>query len=475
MDEPIWALDACDIADRVRAGDIAAKEVLEVFLERIEAHNAELNALVHVDAAGARAQAAEVDHRIGAGEDPGPLAGVPVGVKDLENVRGLPTTHGSVPYAGHVAAEDSIQVSRLRRAGAVIVGKTAAPEFGTTSYTSTPLHGTTRNPWNPARTPGGSSGGSAAAVSAGLLPLATASDGGGSTRIPAAYTGLFGPKGTFGRVPRGDGPDSSMTTCYSPITRTVKDAARHLDCVVGAHESDQFSLPHPGLRYEEAIATTPRGLRAAWSADLGFGMCAPEVAEIARRAADALGVAAGLRWIDTPVELRDPSVAWSLLNAPGIWLAVQEHWETAAEDFTPITQASVNAGEHRFTMKEVARALERRWINNRILAGVFEVVDVIITPTTSTTAYAAEGPIPTEIDGRPIKPIHHITFTYPFNMSGHPAVSVPCGVDADGLPVGLQITGRRHEDHVTLQLAAAFEHSQPWPKFAPKFAPAYAP
>lgn len=466
MSDPIWKLDAFTIADLVRGGDVSAKEVLEVFLERIDAHNAELNALVYIDADRARADAGEIDRRIASGDDPGPLAGVPLGVKDLENVAGMPTTKGSVPYKDNVPSHDGVQTARLRAAGAVIVGKTAAPEFGSTAFTRTFLHGTTHNPWNLERTPGGSSGGSAAAVAAAILPIATASDGGGSTRIPASYTGLYGAKGTFGRIPKGDGAESSFTSLLGCVSRSVRDSARFWDCVVGPDERDAYSLPHPGLSYEAALDEIPTGLRATWSDDLGFGVCAREVSELARAAADALVDAAGMTWVDHRVELKDMSVAWGLFGRAGTWLNVRDFWPERQEDFTPTIRWSVRDGEKRFNMPEMAKAIERRHENNRRLAEVFSDVDVVITPTTATTAFRAEGPIPTTIDGREIPQMHAITFTFPFNISTHPAVSIPCGFDSEGLPVGLQIVTRRHDDHVLFQLAAAFEKARPWPKIA---------
>jgi aspartyl-tRNA(Asn)/glutamyl-tRNA(Gln) amidotransferase subunit A len=470
MADPLWTRDAHEIADLVRSGEVAAKEVLETFLERIEARNEELNAFVHVDADRARAEAAEVDRRVAAGEDPGPLAGVPVGIKDLENVAGMPTTYGSLLYRDNVAASDGVQTARLRASGAVIVGKTATPEFGAEALTRTLLFGTTRNPWNTERTPGGSSGGSAAAVAAALVPIASGSDGGGSIRIPASYTGLLGAKSTFGRIPRGDGPESAYVSVLGCMARSVTDAARWWDCVAGAHELDAHSLPHPGLSYEETIRRPPpSGLRVTWSDDLGYAACRTDVREIARGAARELAEAAGAILVDRPVELKDMSAAWGLLGAPGTWLQVRNAWPGREEDLTPVVRLSVRRGEERYNMREVARAIERRHENNRRLAEVFEDVDVILTPTTGTTAFRAEGPMPTEIEGREIKPMHSL-YTYPFNVSGHPAVSVPCGLDAEGMPVGLQIVTRRHADHIGLQLAAVFERVRPWPKIAPAYA-----
>jgi len=465
MADRLWELDAWQIADHVRGGDVSAKEVLEAFAERIETYNEELNAIVYLDLDRARADAAGIDERVAAGDDPGPLAGVPLGIKDLENVAGMPTTYGSVPYKDNVPQTDGIQTARLRRAGAVIVGKTAAPEFGAEASTRTYLHGTTRNPWNLERTPGGSSGGSAAAVAAAVLPIASGSDGGGSIRIPASYSGLAGMKGTFGRIPKG-GVDASLTTAYGCMARSVRDTARYWDCVVGSDERDALSLPHPGFSYEERIDDTP-SVKATWSDDLGYHVCRADILEMTKAAATKLAQAASIDLVERPVELKDMSAAWGLFNMPGTWLEVKDFWPQREQDFTPVIRAGVHA-QDRFTVEQVARAIERRQENNVRLAEVFEDVEIIFTPTTGTTAFRAEGPMPTEIDGSPIKPMHSI-YTYPFNVSGHPACNVPCGFDADGLPVGLQIVGRRHEDLLVLQLARAFERALPWTKIATNY------
>jgi aspartyl-tRNA(Asn)/glutamyl-tRNA(Gln) amidotransferase subunit A len=469
MSEPIWKQDAYEIADLVRAGEISAKEVLEIFAERIETYNEELNAIIFLDLDQARADAAEIDRRVAAGEDPGPLAGVPMGIKELESVRGWPNTHASVPYADNVATEDAVETARLRAAGAVIVGLTASPEFGSTAYTRTILHGTTRNPWNLELTPGGSSGGSAAAVAAAILPIASGSDGGGSIRIPASYSGLVGAKGTFGRIPKG-GAESSFTSIHGCMSRSVRDTARFWDCTVGAHETDAYSLPHPGFSYEDTLSNTPRGLRATWSDTLGYGASSKEVSDSAKSAAEAIADATGMTWVDRKVELKDMSVAWGLFNHPGTHLQVRDFWPDRAEEFTPPVRGGVADAERRFNLDEYARAVERREENNVILAGVFEDVDIIFTPTTGTTAFRAEGRMPQEIDGHEVRNVMHSLFTYPFNVSGHPGTSVPCGLDAGGMPMSLQIVARRHEDHVTLQLAAVLEQIRPWPKIAPNYA-----
>lgn len=356
MDE-IYKLDAWEIADHVRSGEVSAKEVLEHFLERIDTFNDDLNAIVHLDVQGARDQAAAIDSRVASKEDPGPLGGVPIGVKELEDVEGMPSTHGSMLFKDNLATRDSIQVMRLRAAGCVVVGKTSAPEFGAAAYTSTKIHGTCKNPWNLERTPGGSSGGSAAAVAAGILPIATGSDGGGSIRIPASYSGLFGIKGTFGRIPRGSAADSSLTTVYGPMARSVRDAARFLDCVVGADERDPLSLPHPGMSYEKSLRQAPGALRAVWSSDLGFGVCSEEVARIAKEAAKTFASEEAFEWVDRKVELKDPSVAWNLLGAPATMARLKDYWPDQADVLGPLFAAGIKLAEKKLDVHGWRRQL----------------------------------------------------------------------------------------------------------------------
>src|SRR2546422_2089092 len=310
--EPAHALAAA-----IRRGELAAVELMEATLERISRLNPTLNAFVALRAEEALADARALGERIARGDDPGPLAGLPFGVKDLEDVAGLPTTYGSVPFRTHVAARDSTQVARLRRAGALPVGKTNTPEFGYTAFTKTRVFGVTSNPWNLARTPGGSSGGSAAAIAGGLVPLATASDGGGSIRIPACYVGAFGLKPTFGRVPRGPFAfrDWIDTSVYGPLTRCVRDAALFLDVVAGYEPHDPDSLPRPGHSFLQDLDEVPTGLRVAYSPTLGYARVAPDVRRAVEGAADVLAGVLG-RPVDLLQDhLTDAGSAWGLLNA----------------------------------------------------------------------------------------------------------------------------------------------------------------
>ena len=260
-----------ELVDRIRRRELSPVEVLRACLDRIERHNAALNAIVILDAERALAAARVAEQRLMAGEDLGPLGGVPFAVKDLEDVAGMRTTFGSPLFVDNVAADDSINVARLRAAGAHPIGKTNTPEFGAYMQTSNAVFGATRNPWHLERTPGGSSGGSAAALVAGLVPLVTASDGGGSIRHPAAFTGCVGLKPTFRRVPQRPQPILTFddTAVWGPLTLTVRDAARVADVTFGPSEEDPTALPDAEGSYEAAIEEPPPRLRIAWCADLG--------------------------------------------------------------------------------------------------------------------------------------------------------------------------------------------------------------
>jgi aspartyl-tRNA(Asn)/glutamyl-tRNA(Gln) amidotransferase subunit A len=449
-----------DLAEQVRRGDRTASELLDDALKAIADRNGDLNAFVHVDADLARRAAEQVDAAVRAGEDPGPLAGVPFGVKDLEDCEGMPTTHGSLLFAGRgPAAADELTVARLRAAGAVPVGKTAAPEFGTLSFTKTKVFGITRNPWNTARTPGGSSGGSAAAVAAGIVPFCTASDGGGSIRGPASFTGLVGHKPSHGRV-ASPAPMTNQTAVRGSLTTTVADTARILDVMAGPDDRDRVSLPPPGVRYEDAIeALDVRGMRARWSPDLGFATPDPEVVAVAEEAARALAEAAGLELDTEPVSLTDPVRTWLTSGAITLWLDIEpDMWPAGADDFTIYVRRSLEQTED-YTLPRYAKVMRRRLQLEQDCAAIFDEVDVLLTPTTAVPAFAAEGPPP---DGAMSTP-----FTMLANLCWNPATSVPAGLTADGLPVGLQIQGRRHADDVCLRLARILEQARPWPRFAP--------
>lgn len=461
---------AIEIAEAVRRGERRAVEVLDEALEAIAAGNERLGAFVHVDEAVARAAAEAVDASVAEGRDPGPFAGVPIGVKDLEDCAGMPTTRGSLAFAQRGPVEaDSVHVARLRAAGAVPVGKTASPEFGTLNFTKTKVFGVARNPWDTALTPGGSSGGSAAAVAAGLVPVATASDGGGSTRIPASFCGLVGFKPSHGRVPM-TGPPGSETAVYGLLTTTVAESARHLDVTAGPDDRDRFSLPLPLVRYESAVESLNLGgLRARWSPDMGFALCDPEVRAIAEKAARSLAEAAGLVLDDEPVVLTDPVRTWLGAGSLDLWLSLEPGmWPGVADDLTRYSRSVLEQTES-YPVPRVAEAARRREQLTLDAARLFDDVDIVLSPATAVPAFAAAGPPPDTIDGRPAKPLgaSATPFTMLANLCWNPAVSVPAGQTAAGLPVGLQVMAARHHDEIPLRLARIWEQTQPWPRHAP--------
>ena len=457
-----------EIASAVRRGDQRAVEVLDETLDAISHGNERLNAFVHLDEGIARRAAEAVDAALARGDDPGPLAGVPFGVKDLEDCAGMPTSHGSLLFADREpAAHDSVHVARLRAAGAVPVGKTAAPEFGTLSFTKTKLFGITRNPWNVERTPGGSSGGTAAAVAAGLIPFGTASDGGGSTRIPGGFSGLYGFKASFGRIPS-PGPDGSLTTSLGALTTTVADSARHLDVAAGPHDADRMSLPRAGVRYEDVIESLDvAGLRVRWSVDLGFAVVDPEVAAVTEAAARTLLDAAKLTDVGGAVSLTDPVRTWLSAGALDLWLGIEpEMWPSGAEDVTRYVRTSLEQTES-YPLSRFAATQKRKQVLVEECARIFDEVDVLLCPTTAVPAFPAGGPPPSTINGRELAtPAMATPFTMLANLCWNPAASVPAGMSSDGLPIGLQIIGPRHRDDIVMRLARIFEQAQPWPRLA---------
>jgi aspartyl-tRNA(Asn)/glutamyl-tRNA(Gln) amidotransferase subunit A len=469
---------AVEAAAAVQRGDYTASALLERCIAEIEAHDDVVNAFVHTDFEGARRAAAQIDETMASGGAAGlgPWAGVPFGVKDLEDCAGMPTTRGSLLYRDDPPAEaDSLHVARLRAAGAIPLGKTATPEFGTLGSTHSKALGVTRNAWDPTRTPGGSSGGSAAAVAAGMVPFATASDGGGSTRIPAAFSGLVGMKPSYGRIPR-PSPDPSQTAVLGIEATTVVDAARHLDTTAGPDDIDRLSLPAPPVSYEEAIEHLDIGaLRVGWSPDLGFAIVDPEVADLTRAAAESLAQATGTRLVDYDVRLPNPIATFLGTRAFGLWLDIDEHehYPHRLDDMTPVVANGLRATYDR-PLRTLVKPFRRRLELERQVAAIYEDIDVLLTPTTAVPAFAADGSTPTTIAGEDLvdrfgfaAPAMSTPFTMLANVCWNPACSVPAGITSEGLPVGLQIQGRRHADDVVLRLARLFEQAHPWPRHAP--------
>ena len=450
-----------ELVDRIRRRELSPVEVLRACLDRIERHNAALNAIVILDAERALAAARVAEQRLMAGEDLGPLGGVPFAVKDLEDVAGMRTTFGSPLFVDNVAADDSINVARLRAAGAHPIGKTNTPEFGAYMQTSNAVFGATRNPWHLERTPGGSSGGSAAALVAGLVPLVTASDGGGSIRHPAAFTGCVGLKPTFRRVPQRPQPILTFddTAVWGPLTLTVRDAARVADVTFGPSEEDPTALPDAEGSYEAAIEEPPPRLRIAWCADLGQ-FVQPDVA---REVAACAAVMAQLGHEVEPFESRIPFVgkAWSLTGAVTEYMRHREALATP-DLLDPMLREGLLRAQ-RSAADDLAYAYQRRTELVRWTAAAFDRFDVLMMPTLPMEAFPIGVVHPIEIAGRAIRIHEAFPFTHPFNLSGHPALALPAGFTDAGLPASVQFVARRFREDLLLRLGRQFEQARPWP------------
>jgi aspartyl-tRNA(Asn)/glutamyl-tRNA(Gln) amidotransferase subunit A len=459
---------AVEIADAVRRREIRAVDVLHEIRPLVERSNDELVAFVHIDWDLAEREAHSVDARIERGEPVGPLAGVPFGVKDLDDCAGMPTSHGSLIFKGSAPkTEDSPHVARLRAAGAVPIGKTAPSEFGMDSATMSRAWGVTRNPWSQAHTPGGSSGGSAAAVAAGMVPVATSSDLGGSTRTPASFTNLVGLKPSQGRIPQR--PSTTDLGMHGVVTRTVAETARCLDAMAGPWPWDRMALPEPVGRFEAAAERLEvSGLAAAWSPDLGFAAVEREVIKVAEAAANVLARAAGLDMRDTRPRFTQPAPIIFHIEFPR-WIHDLTHQGIWPAKKDQLSRAAVWAAEYGLSIDfDQFRDAELRLVQvRRELGDFFKDHDVLLTPTVACRPYAADGAYQTEVEGHDVTEQTIEPFTQLSTLGWLPSITVPAGFSKDGLPIGLQIVGRLHRDDVVLRLARVLEEAQPWPLVAP--------
>ncbi|MEQ8485456.1 MAG: amidase [Pseudomonadales bacterium] len=452
------------IADAVRRGERSAVSVLESCLATIRARDADINTFAFLCEDVAYAAAEAVDAAVARGEDPGPLAGVPFGVKDLEDCRGMKTTQGSVFLLDTPPkTEDSIHVARLRAAGAVPVGKTNASEFGMDSATSNRAYGVTRNPWDLRMTPGGSSGGSSAAVAAGLVPFATSTDGGGSTREPAAFTNLVGLKPSHGRIPKNGG--FSNWSVHGVLTRTVAETARCLDVTAGPDDLDRQSLPKVGYRYEDVIEHLEvGGLRAVFSPDHGYAVVDPEVVEIASAAARRLVEAAGLVAADETFQPTNVLRHWAAISLNGIEADFTERGmlPDRFDELSDKVQFLLRRLRERGDSADLKASWNAIYQLERDVAGFFRSNDLLMTPATACPPYPADQVSVDLIDGRDASMSGVEPFGMLANVCWNPSISIPAGFTAAGLPVGLQITARRHRDDIVLRLARIWEQTQPW-------------
>ena len=451
---------AAEIATAVRSGSVRATAVVRACLDRIERLEPRFNSFVTVTADDALAAAERVDALVAQGRDPGPLAGVPVSVKDLIAVGGVRQTFGSLLLADNVAQHDAPSVERLRAAGACIVGKSTTSEFGSKAVGDSPLTGVTRNPWNPQHTPGGSSSGAAAGVAAGLVPVALGTDGGGSIRIPASFCGLFGIKARFGRVPVWPPAAAPALSHVGPITRTVRDAALLLSVIAGPDPRDPNAVAAPVPDFCRSLGLGVAGLRIAWCPSFGWSRVDPEVQERCREAAFALARhGAQVQEIAPPFAL-DPAPAWNRMFYGRIGARLAELAPTPERMalVNPALRAAVQQQAGPGAIDDArAEALRARTVAEA--EALFARVDLLLTPTMPVTAPAVGVDVPAGHEGR--NAVDWSCFTYPFNLTGHPAASHPVGNGVAGLPIGLQIVGRMDGEVDILRAAAVLERSYP--------------
>jgi len=466
MEPEPWLGDACSLVEAFRAGDLSPREALEQSLAAID--RSELNAVSHLDVEAAATAAERADVSL-------PFGGVPIGIKELEPVAGWPLTEASLVFRDRRATSDSTQVSRLRQAGAVLAAQTTASEFGGINCTRTKLHGVTRNPWDHSRTPGGSSGGSAAAVSGGLLPLGSGGDGGGSIRIPAGFCGLVGLKSTYGRIPRGPATlQPPLTVTLGCLARSVRDVARWFDVCNGFDPRDTLSLPRVD-GWEAGLGTFDlAGKRAIISLDLGAAIVEPTQAAVLLEVAEDLIRVAGLRQVDVVVTLPNGGLEWSLSNLVGLVGELGDAYPACHDDLTPEIQLGMSIAQERFSLRTAAAAEQFRIAANETMADLFEQTDFIFAATNPDVAFAAEGPMATTVGDLDLVAAYGFeraisnngALTIPANLTGYPAVSIPAGT-VGALPVGLQVIGRHHEEQLLLELARIVERERPWPLVAP--------
>jgi aspartyl-tRNA(Asn)/glutamyl-tRNA(Gln) amidotransferase subunit A len=450
-------LTASEMLAGFRAGTLSPVEATEAVLARIEEADPAVNAFCLVTAEEALAAARESEERWRRHEPRGRLDGVPVSVKDVLLTRGHPTLRGSRSIDPRGPwPDDSPSVARVREHGGVMVGKTTTPELGWKGVTDNPLTGVTRNPWDPSRTPGGSSGGAAAAVALGMAPLALGTDGGGSVRIPAAFTGVFAHKPTYGRVPHFPASPFGTLAHVGPLTWSVEDAELLLEVISGPDSRDWSALPPPT---PVASAEPDLGdLRIAFSPALGYASVDPEVAAAVEKAV-AVFAELGARVEMVDPGFADPVEAFHVLWFAGAAKSVERLTAAQRAELDPGLREICEQGE-RHSALDYLTATACRMELGRIMGRFHEEYDLLLTPALPIPAFEAGAEVPS--GAAEPRWTSWTPFTYPFNMTQQPAASVPCGFTSAGLPVGLQVVGPRHADARVLAACRAFERVRPW-------------
>jgi amidase len=455
--EDLCALTAVELATRVRAKQVSAREVMTAHLSRIERVNPKVNAIVTLVADRAMAGAASADEALARGEKPGPLHGLPVAHKDLVDTAGIRTTRGSPFFRDHVPTVDALIVARIRAAGAVTLGKTNTPELGAGSQTFNTIFGATKNPYDPTRTCGGSSGGAAVSLACGMLPIADGSDTGGSLRNPAAFCNVVGFRPSPGRVPAESGSWSPLSVS-GPMARTVADVALFLSAIAGPDPRSPLALSEDGARFREPLGRDFKGVRVAWWKGLGG---VPVEADVARIVDANRAVFEGL---GCRVDEAEPDFSGVAEAFPALRYAASypQYSELARQhaDWLKDTIRFEIAQAERLTAADVGRAAARQAQMHLQVGEFFSRYDYFVLPVTQVVPFDVHVPYPKDVAGSPMTTyIDWMRTCWYVTFMGTPAISVPAGFTANGLPVGLQIVGPHRGDWSVLQLAYAFEQA----------------
>ncbi|MGI9478742.1 MAG: amidase [Hyphomicrobiaceae bacterium] len=480
--DDLVGLSAIELRRRIGSGDISPVEVLEAFIARIEALNPAINAVTATCYARAREEARQAEQAIKAGGQLGPLHGLPFAVKDLENTGGLLTTYGSPLFKNQVPETDSVMVARLRAAGGILVGKTNTPEFGAGANTRNPVWGATGNPFDPMKTCGGSSGGSAAALALDMLPICTGSDTGGSLRIPAAFCGVVGFRPSPGVIPAerrqlGWTPISVL----GPMARTVDDTRLMLASQAGADPGDPLTFPLDGAAFTETRPIDLGKLRVAWNVDLGTGIVdAPIAASFRRKMAAMRGLFAACDEVD--IDFAEAERCFDVIRAVSFVSRYRDDYEADPKRLGPNVRANYELGS-RMSLADVAWAHAEQTKIFRNVQSTFEDYDLVVTPTVAVSPFPWETLYLDQIGDRKLNTYYHwLALTWFVTLATNPTISLPCGSDDNGMPFGLQVVGRFRGDRELLDASAALESAfagseelrRPLPDIAPLAQPVAA-
>jgi len=468
--EDICFMSACDMKDAIIRQELTSQEITETIIERIEKINPIINAYCTPTFETAREMAKIADQAVKNGEKLGLLHGIPTSIKDLFLTKGIRTTFGSMIYEHNVPENDDVVVKRLKKAGIVLLGKTNTPEFGFAGVTHNFVFGKSRNPWNIDRIPGGSTGGGAAAVASGLGPLALGNDGGGSVRIPASCCGVFGHKTSFGRVPVYPRIElhAESYVHVGPIVRYVRDAALMLDAIKGPHDGDRYSLPEEKINYSDSVSEKPDKLKIGYSLDLGYAkVIDPDVEKNVINSAEKFEE---LGWTveKANFKMRKPEVPFYTLYTADYAFDLKSKLNEWREKIDPELIKMVNAGSG-YSAFDIMKAMSQRTKIYETFYKFFKNFDILITPTIAIPPFELGIMFPPKINGKNVSPTAWMPFSFPFNLTGHPAASIPCGWSSGGLPTGMQIVGNRFNDLLVLQVSQAFEEIAPWQDKRPNF------